>query len=267
MAGGPAPWAMVPPARRQRIGLDRVISAVTGSVTEPLRSGPAEALVAGGPVGIGASPGPAGGSVGAVGASPGPVAGAHPVPTELMAGSQRPAAVLVALFEEAGQARVVLTRRAGHLRSHRHEVSFPGGRLEPGETPEQGACREAAEEVALDPALVTPIGRLSPLVTVSSMNWLVPVVATLPERPRLVPNPTEVARVLDVALAELAADGVFREEQWPIRHLTPTSAASGTYPVWFFELFGETVWGATARVLVELLTKVLIGPAPPPGRG
>lgn len=232
--GGPPPWAVVPAPERARIGLDRVVAALAGPVPDP------------------------------------PVAG----PAELLAGGRRPAAVLVALFEEGGQARVVLTRRSGHLRAHRHEISFPGGRLEPGETPEAGARREAAEEVGLDPALPVTIGRLTPMVTVSSMNWMVPVVATLPGRPALQPNPAEVARAFDVPLADLAADDVFREERWPVRLLPagpdgrPVGAASGaaapapsaSYPVWFFELEGETVWGATARVLVELLTRVLVRP-------
>ena len=59
--------------------------------------------------------------------------------------------MLVPLFEEGGEARVVLTVRSDHLRSHQGEVAFPGGRLEPGEGIVEGALREAAEEVPLDP--------------------------------------------------------------------------------------------------------------------
>lgn len=227
-AGGPAPWAALPAGERVGIGLPQVLAAVGGPV-------PAEETE---------------------------------VPPPLLAASGSPAAVLVALFEEEGETRVVLTRRAANLRSHRHEVSFPGGRLEPGEVPEVGAGREAAEEVGLDPGALHVVGRLSPLVTVSSMNLIVPVVAALAGRPVLTPNPAEVARVFDVSLAELAADGVFREERWPVRgrpavpgHAATRASAAGegSYPVWFFELAGETIWGATARVLVELLGAVLVG--------
>jgi 8-oxo-dGTP pyrophosphatase MutT (NUDIX family) len=161
-----------------------------------------------------------------------------------------PAAVLVPLFEEDGEARVVLTRRAAHLRSHRGEVSFPGGRLDAGESPEQGALREAAEEVGLDPAGITLVGRLTKLGTVSSGTTITPVVAVLPERPRLEANPTEVEHVFDVSLAELAEPGLFREEHWAVLGREP-------FPVWFFELPADTVWGATARMLVELLRLVL----------
>jgi 8-oxo-dGTP pyrophosphatase MutT (NUDIX family) len=162
-----------------------------------------------------------------------------------------PAAVLVPLFEEDGEARVVLTRRAAHLRSHRGEVSFPGGRLDAGETPESGALREAAEEVGLDPVGVELVGRLTKLGTVSSGTTITPVVGLLADRPRLVANPTEVEHVFDVALAELAGPGLFREERWAL------PGRGDAFPVWFFELPDDTVWGATARMLVELLRLVL----------
>src|SRR5436190_1212132 len=72
----------------------------------------------------------------------------------------RAAAVLVPVFEEDGLARLVLTRRAGHLPSHRGEVAFPGGKLHPGESPERGALREAWEEVGIEPAAVEIVGEL-----------------------------------------------------------------------------------------------------------
>ncbi|MET0160594.1 MAG: CoA pyrophosphatase, partial [Acidimicrobiales bacterium] len=94
-----------------------------------------------------------------------------------------PSAVLLALHDGPEGAEVVLTRRAQALRRHRGEISFPGGRLEPGETPEAGALREAHEEVALDPGAVELVGRLSTLSTVSSLSHIVPVVGRLPGRP------------------------------------------------------------------------------------
>ena len=162
-----------------------------------------------------------------------------------------PAAVLVPVFEQDGEARVVLTRRAAHLRSHKGEVSFPGGRLDPGESPEAGALREAAEEVGLDPAGIELVGELTKLGTVSSGTTITPVVGILPARPSLAANPTEVDHVFDVALATLADPAVFREERWEI------PGRGSRFPVWFFELPADTVWGATARMLVELLRLVL----------
>jgi 8-oxo-dGTP pyrophosphatase MutT (NUDIX family) len=168
--------------------------------------------------------------------------------------------VLALLFEQGGETRVVLTRRAAHLRTHTGEVSFPGGRLDAGETPEAGALRESAEEVGLDPADVEVVGRLTPLVTFSSTASITPVVAVLTGVPRLIANPHEVEHVFDVSLAELAADGVFREERWIVPGRTLPMAESGedgSFPVWFFELPHDTVWGATARMLVEVLRIVL----------
>ncbi len=171
---------------------------------------------------------------------------------------QNPAAVLVALFEEEGEARVLLTVRSSRLRSHRGEVAFPGGRLDPGESIDAGALREAYEEVRLDPDQVTIVGHLSALPTVSSNTLMTPVVATLPDRPSTEAAPDEVSRIFDVALAELVADGVFREEWWAIPERPGADGRpGGEFPVWFYTAGGEIIWGATARVLTELACLVL----------
>ncbi len=182
---------------------------------------------------------------------------------DVMEGS--PAAVLVALFEEAGDTRVILTVRSDRLRSHQGEVAFPGGRLDAGEGVVAAALREAFEEVSLDPGLVDVVGELTPMPTRSSNTVMTPVVATLKGRPSLRPNPGEVDRVFDVALSELAADGAFHEEWWSVRGRPAAPQPPGEFPVWFFEVAGETVWGATARTIVELLCLVLGVEAPRSG--
>jgi 8-oxo-dGTP pyrophosphatase MutT (NUDIX family) len=174
----------------------------------------------------------------------------------------RVSAVLVALFEEAGQARVILTRRSTALRAHRGEVSFPGGRIEAGEDAPAAARREAHEEIGLDPAASEVVGWLHPLHTVASTSFITPVVVRLAERPRVSANPAEVERVFDVSLAALVGDGAFFEERWRIaRELLPESlepgAVSDRITVWFFHAAGEIVWGATARMLHELMAVVL----------
>jgi 8-oxo-dGTP pyrophosphatase MutT (NUDIX family) len=220
--GAPAPWAALDPQLRRGLGLERVRAAV-----EAHHRG----LEANERVTFDGFPDPG-----------------------------APAAVLVLLFGQGDETRVVLTRRAAHLRTHTGEVSFPGGRLDAGETPEAGALRESAEEVGLDPSQVQVVGRLTPLATFSSSATITPVVGVLPGVPRLIANPHEVEHVFDVSLAELAADGVFREERWivPGRRLpVAESGEDGSFPIWFFELPHDTVWGATARMLVELLRLVL----------
>jgi 8-oxo-dGTP pyrophosphatase MutT (NUDIX family) len=173
------------------------------------------------------------------------------------------AAVLVALFEEDGLARVVLTVRSDRLRSHRGEVAFPGGRIDGQEGVVEAALREAAEEVSLDPSLVTVIGELTPMPTVASNTVMTPVVAALDRRPELTANPGEVGRIFDVALSDLVADGVFHEEWWSVPgRMEALGLPDAEFPVWFFEVAGETVWGATARTLMELICLSLGVPFP-----
>jgi 8-oxo-dGTP pyrophosphatase MutT (NUDIX family) len=171
------------------------------------------------------------------------------------------AAVLVALFEEDGEARMILTRRAASLRSHRGEVSFPGGRLDPGEDPPGAALREAYEEIALDPAQVTMEGWIHPVLTVGSATLVMPMIATVPRRPHVVASPAEVARLFDVALHDLADAENFHEEHWHMPGLEIPGSPDGSFPVWFFEVEGEMIWGATARMIFELLSVVLLPPA------
>jgi 8-oxo-dGTP pyrophosphatase MutT (NUDIX family) len=158
--------------------------------------------------------------------------------------------VLCALFDEDGQAHVVLTRRSLGLRSHTHQVSFPGGRLDRGEAPLAAALREAEEEVGIDPSSVEVIGRLARMRTALNPAPITPFIAVLPGRPELRPNPAEVERAYTVALIELTAPDVYRQEVW-----TFPDGVERTME--FYELIGDSVWGATARMLTDLLDLVL----------
>jgi len=166
------------------------------------------------------------------------------------AGVSRASAVLAACWEHDGALEVLLTRRSRALRAHSGEVAFPGGRADPGETLLEAALREAAEEVALDPSKVEVLGELDHLMTVTSGSFIVPFVGLLPGRPAgLVANPDEVDAVLFVPVDELLRDDVYREERW--------SWAEADISVFFFELVGDTVWGATAAMLRHLLGAAL----------
>jgi 8-oxo-dGTP pyrophosphatase MutT (NUDIX family) len=156
----------------------------------------------------------------------------------------RPAAVLVPLFEARGEAHVILTKRPDTMPTHRGEVSFPGGGVHSGDASRRDAAlREAEEEIGLPPAAVDIVAELDTLATVGSRFTITPFVGIIDPLPRLVPHPGEVVRILEVPLSELLEDDAFHEEYWG----SPDRAIS------FFELPGETVWGATARVLVAFL--------------
>jgi 8-oxo-dGTP pyrophosphatase MutT (NUDIX family) len=136
-------------------------------------------------------------------------------------------------------------------------VSFPGGRIDRGELPLTAALREAHEEVGLDPASVRVLGELAQLCTFANPAPITPFVAALPGRPALHPNPAEVERVFTVPLVELTDPEVYREELWVFPDGSERS-------IQFFELWADTVWGATARMLRELLDLV-VGSASPSG--
>ncbi len=160
-------------------------------------------------------------------------------------------AVLVVLYEQAGEAQVVLTRRSPHLRHHAHEVSFPGGRRDPGDIDLwHTAQREAAEEIDIDPATLHRIGELDTFMTISSATLVHPFVAVTDRYPDLVASPDEVESIRRVALAELLLDEVWREELWPLPFPV------GRRAVTFFELVDDTVWGATGAMLRQLLAIV-----------
>jgi 8-oxo-dGTP pyrophosphatase MutT (NUDIX family) len=161
---------------------------------------------------------------------------------------RRASAVLAAVYDDGGEAHVVLTRRAWHLRAHKGEVSFPGGGREPHEALVDTARREAQEEVGLDPATVEVIGELDHLSTFSSGSFIVPFVAVLPGRPELKADPAEVEAILLVSLSELLRDDVFHEERWTI--------LGEQRSIFFFEVVGDTIWGATAALLRQLLGMV-----------
>lgn len=174
------------------------------------------------------------------------------VPLELPDPDGRPhgeltrAAVLVPLFEHAGEAYVLLTRRRGDLRRHAGQVSFPGGRIEPGEEPLHAALRESHEEVGLDPARVEVFGCLDETLVLATGFRLTPWVGRVPYPYPYAAHPGEVETILYVPIAELLRPGVHHTER---RHVF-----GAMREVHFYQLPAVTIWGATGRVLNQLLT-------------
>jgi 8-oxo-dGTP pyrophosphatase MutT (NUDIX family) len=167
-----------------------------------------------------------------------------PVPVS----SPRQSAVLAPLYEGPEGPTVVLTRRSAHLRNHRGEVSFPGGRQEDGDVDLVAtALREAQEEIALDPTIVQVVGQLDRLSTFTSRSEIHPYVGVLSGEPGpLVAQPSEVERILHVPLTELLDPEAFHEERW-------TFPSGVNRPLFFYEIEGDTIWGATGRMLTQLL--------------
>jgi 8-oxo-dGTP pyrophosphatase MutT (NUDIX family) len=155
----------------------------------------------------------------------------------------RPAAVLVAIVEHPDGETVLLTRRADHLREHAGQISFPGGRLGPGdEGPVDAALREAFEEIHLDPTRVEVAGTL-PVYRTGTGFHITPVVGFLRPPLDLRPNPAEVAEVFEVPLAFLLD---------PANHRRDSMLWHGQVH-WYDAVpyRGRYIWGATAGMLVR----------------
>ena len=152
-------------------------------------------------------------------------------------------AVLVPVL--AGEPRLLLHRRADHLETHPGEMSFPGGRREPGDaTLRATAMREAGEEVGLDGGEVTVVGRLDDILTVTGFA-VRPFVARVPDRGYR-PRSPEVAETVLVPVAALTDPDSYDSEH-------REHPDGGRVRVHYFRVDGHTIWGATARILVQLL--------------
>lgn len=161
---------------------------------------------------------------------------------------ERPAtaAVLVPLFEdESDVVRVVITKRPDHMPSHPGQLAFPGGKIDPvDESVLAAALREADEEVGIEPHEVTPLGFLEPVSTNRFDVVVAPVVGRLNGVPRLVPDPAEVASTMVPPLHYFLNEDRWRTENW-----------SG-HELWFIEVEGEVLWGASAAIMRSLLAVV-----------
>jgi 8-oxo-dGTP pyrophosphatase MutT (NUDIX family) len=168
----------------------------------------------------------------------------------------RDAAGLLLVFPIAGRSHIVLTLRAGTLGRHSGQVSLPGGVVEPGETFEQAALREAHEEVGLPVAAARVLGLLTPLDIPISGFRLHPVVAMMGARPVLKAADGEVAAILEVAVNDLMDQNHLRmiERERDGRRVVVPALHTGVHEI----------WGATAMVLAEFLVLLDWDPQVPP---
>ena len=160
-------------------------------------------------------------------------------------GSERAeAAVLVPIVERDGAPTVLLTLRAEALSKHAGQVAFPGGRLDPGETAEAAALREAEEEIGLPAALVDLVGRSSPYETVTGYA-VTPVVGFVRPEFTLRLNNDEVADAFEVPFATLMDPAVYERRFFE-------GADRGRRYYYAVPWEDRVIWGATAGMLRAL---------------
>jgi 8-oxo-dGTP pyrophosphatase MutT (NUDIX family) len=166
--------------------------------------------------------------------------------------NQKSAAVLVPLFERAGDLHAIFIRRSDRVASHRGQVAFPGGRVETLDRDLLAtALREAHEEVNLPPSAVLVLGGMPVLSTLASGISVAPFVGLIDDTADLRPDPNEVAEIFDVPLTALADSCHRGLYQW---------GDSAKYPA---ILYGrQTIWGLTLRITDHLLQILGIVPRP-----
>jgi 8-oxo-dGTP pyrophosphatase MutT (NUDIX family) len=163
--------------------------------------------------------------------------------------------VLAPLYERDGELWAVFIRRREDLRLHAGQISFPGGRREIGDRDlAHTALREAHEEIGLDPSAVTLVGALAPTPTLVSDIAIYPLVGLIVRPAAWAPAADEVAAVLEASLRELAL--THRVETIERRGAPARTDA--------FTICGQRIWGATGRILTDLLGRLGVPRGAPP---
>ncbi len=165
-----------------------------------------------------------------------------------------PAAVLLLLTDRGGP-HVLFAKRTEQVAHHKGQISFPGGLVETWDGSRlETALREAREEIGLPPEAVEVIGTLDDTETRATRFVITPFVGVVREPVRYAPDGREIEKVLEVPLAALLDPANFRVEMW--------ERDGEVHPVYFYAYDGETIWGATARILKQFLD--LLGPGAVP---
>jgi 8-oxo-dGTP pyrophosphatase MutT (NUDIX family) len=156
----------------------------------------------------------------------------------------KPGGVIILLYEDAGSIKFPLIKRQEYVGAHSGQISFPGGKSDPGEDAIDTALRECEEEIGVDRSQLSVIGQLSDFFVMPSNFMVTPVVATIDHKPEFKPDAYEVARILEGDLFLLLQRDAMKQKE---------ILAAGKYKMIapHFEIDGEIVWGATAMMLNE----------------
>ena len=166
-----------------------------------------------------------------------------------------PAAVLLLLTNRGG-ARVVFAKRTERVAHHKGQFSFPGGIVETWDGSRlETALREAKEEIGLPASAVEVLGTLDDTETRATQFVITPFVGLIRDPVSYTPDGKEIERVLEIPLEALLEPANFRVEMW--------ERNGEVQPVYFYEYEGETIWGATARILKQFLDLVFPRGTPP----
>ncbi|MCX7070167.1 MAG: CoA pyrophosphatase [Gammaproteobacteria bacterium] len=169
--------------------------------------------------------------------------------TESAVSLLKPAAVLVPILRRPHGHTVLLTRRADHLRQHKGQISFPGGRRDQTDSSYAfAALREAQEEVGLPPEAVQVLGYLDDHPTLTGYR-ITPVVGYIDSPFSPITDPGEVAEAFELPLGHVADDDCFQRKV----------LSRGGFDVPFLEIqyAGHQIWGATAAILWNLREQLL----------
>jgi 8-oxo-dGTP pyrophosphatase MutT (NUDIX family) len=158
------------------------------------------------------------------------------------------AAVLVPIVDH-GEAFLVFAQRTDRVGHHAGQISFPGGRIDPGDRDDlHAALREAEEEVGLAPAVVEPLGTLDDTETFATQFVITPWVGVVRGPVVWQPDGHEIEKVIEVPVGALLARGCLRVESW--------ERDGVARDVYFYDYQDTTIWGATARILKQYLDLV-----------